>query len=135
MTDRQRRFAEHYAACGNAAEAARLAGYSERTARGQGQRLLTNADVLGYVRQLQDVAASARIATMAQVRAFWSDVLNDPEARTADRLRAGELLAKSAGAFVHTRPGEDDLAFGDDYPDDVIIYLPDNGRDQQKGVI
>lgn len=128
MTDRQRRFAEAFAACGNAAQAAREAGYSERTARSQGQRLLTNVDILKYVRELQDQAAAGRIASMLQVRAFWSDVLNDPAEKTADRLRAGELLAKAAGAFLHVRPGPDDdvgrLALGAVDGDDVVIYLP-----------
>lgn len=128
MTARQRAFCEHYAACGNAAQAAREAGYSERTARSQGQRLLTNADILKYARELQDRAAAGRIASMLQVRAFWSDVLNDPAEKTADRLRAGELLAKAAGAFLHVRPGPDDdvgrLALGAVDGEDVVIYLP-----------
>lgn len=128
MNDRQRRFAEAFAACGNAAQAAREAGYSERTARSQGQRLLTNVDILKYVRELQDQAAAGRIASMLQVRAFWSDVLNDPAEKTADRLRAGELLAKAAGAFLHVRPGSDDdvgrLALGAVDGEDVVIYLP-----------
>lgn len=128
MNDRQRRFAEAFAACGNAAQAAREAGYSERTARSQGQRLLTNVDILKYVRELQDQAAAGRIASMLQVRAFWSDVLNDPAEKTADRLRAGELLAKAAGAFLRVRPGPDDdvgrLALGAVDGEDVVIYLP-----------
>jgi phage terminase small subunit len=33
LNSRQERFVEHYALCGNAAEAARLAGYSAKTAR------------------------------------------------------------------------------------------------------
>ncbi|MBK6357131.1 MAG: terminase small subunit [Betaproteobacteria bacterium] len=33
LTSRQEKFVDHYALCGNAAEAARLAGYSEKTAR------------------------------------------------------------------------------------------------------
>ena len=66
MNERQKRFAEFYAASGNAAEAARLAGYSEKTARSQGQRLLTDVDIMRYVRELQDKAAIGRIATMTQ---------------------------------------------------------------------
>lgn len=33
LTSRQEKFVEHFALCGNAAEAARLAGYSAKTAR------------------------------------------------------------------------------------------------------
>lgn len=128
MTDRQRRFAEVFAACGNAAQAAREAGYSARTARSQGQRLLTNVDILKYVREIQDWAAAGRIASVLQVKAYWSDVLADTTEKTADRLRAGELLAKAAGAFLHLRPGPDDdvgrLAVGEIDGSDVMIYLP-----------
>jgi phage terminase small subunit len=43
LTLKQRRFVEAYCgeAAGNATQAAKLAGYSSRTARSQGQRLLT----------------------------------------------------------------------------------------------
>ena len=42
LTDKQRRFAEEYPKDLNATQAAIRAGYSEKTARQQGQRLLTN---------------------------------------------------------------------------------------------
>lgn len=132
MNDRQRRFAEAYAACGNAAQAAREAGYSASTARSQGQRLLTDVDIIAYIRQLQDQAATVRIASMLQVRAFWSDVLNNTNEKTADRLKASELLAKSAGAFLNMQPDtEASVARDADLDEDVFIYLPDNGRDKE----
>ena len=77
MNVRRLAFCEHYVACGNAAEAARKAGYSERTARQQGERLLTNADILAYIRQFQDPAASARIADMIEIKQTWTVVLRD----------------------------------------------------------
>lgn len=40
LTARQEKFVEHYALCGNATEAARLAGYSAKTARVIGQENL-----------------------------------------------------------------------------------------------
>lgn len=135
MNARQRSFCEHYAACGNAAEAARRAGYSERTARQQGERLLTNVDIAKYVRDLQDRAANGRIASMLQVRAFWSDVLNSPTERTADRLRAGELLARAAGEFAGQQkpPVTERSTDGSDAAQDqqqfvARIVLPWNGR-------
>lgn len=125
MNARQRKFCEFYAECGNAAEAARKAGYSERAARRQAARLLSNVDVQGYVAELRDKSASARIASIAQIRAFWSDVLNDSNAKTADRLKAGELLARSSGVFlgVFTKTKEGERVAG--VRDDVIIYLPE----------
>ncbi|MDG4650102.1 terminase small subunit [Roseibacterium sp. SDUM158017] len=45
LTARQARFVEEYLIDLNATQAAIRAGYSEKTARSQGQRLLTNVDV------------------------------------------------------------------------------------------
>lgn len=119
MNEKQKRFAEYYAQNPNAAEAAKAAGYSEKTARSQGQRLLTNVDIVNYIRELQEEAASARIVSLAVVKAFWSDILNDPKQKTSDRLKASELLAKSAGAFLPS----DEEKEGD--KNDVIIYMPE----------
>jgi len=118
MNSKQKAFAEYYAASGNAALAARQAGYSEKTARSQGQRLLTNADILGYIREIQERAAEERVANINQVKAYWSDVLRDPKEKTTNRIRAGELLARSAGAF-----GKDEIG-SSVVENDVIIYLP-----------
>ena len=50
LTPKQRVFAEEYIKNGgNAAQAARTAGYSEKTAKQTGQRLLTNVDLLNYI--------------------------------------------------------------------------------------
>lgn len=124
MNARQKKFCEFYAECGNAAEAARQAGYSKRAARRQAARLLSNVDVQAYISELRDKSASARIASIAQIRAFWSDVLNDSRVKTSDRLRAGELLARSSGAFlgVFTKPKDGETVTA--IHDDVVIYFP-----------
>lgn len=127
MNEKQRRFAEHYAANPNATEAARVAGYSDRTARSQGQRLLTNADIQEYIKELQAEATAERIATMTDVKIFWSDTMNDKEIKRADRLKASELLAKAAGAFLHIgKSGDEDgiIAYGENDGEDVVIYFP-----------
>jgi phage terminase small subunit len=45
LSNKQRAFVEHYLMCWNATEAAKRAGYSEKTAYAQGHRLLKNAEV------------------------------------------------------------------------------------------
>jgi phage terminase small subunit len=45
LTPRQQTFVQAYIVSLNATQAAKEAGYSEKTAKSQGQRLLTNADV------------------------------------------------------------------------------------------
>lgn len=119
MNARQKEFAEIYAACPNAAEAARRAGYSERTARQIGQRLLTKDDIAEYIKQLQDEATDMRISTVRDVKIFWSEVMNDEDEKTVTRLKASELLAKSSGMFLPQDNKDDEII------DDVVIYLPE----------
>lgn len=131
MNDRQRKFAECYAGCGNATTAAIEAGYSPHSARQQGQRLLSNASVLEYLRTLQEDQQTERIATLADVKAYWSRVMRDPSQRTGDRLKASELLARSAGVFARSASDPEENYYNTDAPDeDVLIVLPDNGRDR-----
>lgn len=53
LADKQKRFCEEYVIDLNATQAAIRAGYSPRTARSQGQRLLTNVDIQNYISKLQ----------------------------------------------------------------------------------
>lgn len=57
LTDKQKRFVAEYLVDLNATQAAIRTGYSRKTARQQGQRLLTNADILAAVREAQDERA------------------------------------------------------------------------------
>lgn len=70
-------FIEHYLITWNASEAARLAGYSEASARQQGSRLLSNADIQRAIRErLADLQASADEVLMrltTQARASMAD--------------------------------------------------------------
>lgn len=100
MNQRQRAFCEAYLVSGNAAEAAREAGYSTRTARSIGQRLLTNVDVQEYLDQRNQEISAARTAQVEEIRQFWTATMRDDTAKSADRLKASELLAKTYGAFL-----------------------------------
>lgn len=119
MNSRQRAFCEFYVNCGSAAEAARRAGYSAKTARTQGSALLTKAEIQQKIRTLQDTDSKQRIADAQEIRAFWTATMLDETERTADRLKASELLARSQGAFL---PALEDSDGKSDV--DVVIYLP-----------
>ena len=73
LTKKQRVFIEEYLQCWNAAEAARRAGYSERTARTQGSKLLTKVDIVEAIqKRIEEKAMSAdevlvRLADQARV--------------------------------------------------------------------
>lgn len=54
LNARQRLFAEHYSQSFSAVDAAKRAGYSVKTARTVGSRLLTHVDIQGYLRRLTE---------------------------------------------------------------------------------
>jgi len=134
MNEKQRRFAEYYAANPNAAKAAKAAGYSEKTARAQGQRLLTKVDIISYMHELQDKLSTGRVSTMEEVKAFWSSIIQSSQEKTADRLKASELFAKAAGAFIHCQDKNGDewnCIAGENEGEDVIIYLPEIEQERE----
>lgn len=101
LRGRQKRFADFYLELGNAAEAARKAGYSEKAATGQGSRLLANADILAYIQERQAKADRKRIADADEVLTFYSSVMRGDikdqfglEAALDTRLKAADSLAK-----------------------------------------
>lgn len=126
LNEKQRRFCEFYAETANAAEAARLAGYSQKNARKIGQRLLTNVDILSYIRQLQDELADPRIAGVKETKATLSDIMRDPAQKASSRVKAAEILLKAAGEFVD--PTKDDV-WGESNTT-LHIYMPYTERDE-----
>ena len=61
LTEKQQRFADEYIRLGNATEAARLAGYSPRTARSIGEENLTKPDIKSYIDGVLASMASKRV--------------------------------------------------------------------------
>ncbi len=95
LNEKQKAFAEYYAACFNAAEAARKAGYSEKTARAIGQRLLTNVDIQKYLQKIKENAKSSRIATIDEVLTYLSDTMRNTDEQTKERTKAAQLLREA----------------------------------------
>lgn len=125
---KQRRFVEAYAgeAAGNATQAAKLAGYSLRTARSQGQRLLTNADILKAIDERAAHTKTANGEAMLSPEECHRQlhrIATDTEQKTSDRLRALELAMKSQGMFSerHIEAKKEPQA-------KIVIMLPDNGK-------
>ena len=75
MTARQKRFCLEYANTGNATQSAISAGYAEKTARSQGQRLLTQPSVQDYLKQLAEEYASAKIATAKEMQEVLTSII------------------------------------------------------------
>lgn len=97
LTPKQEKFCELYASLGNATEAAKQAGYSEKTARSVGAENLTKPDIQKRLEELTRKRKEARIADAEEVLTFFSDVMRDGNIQAKDRLRAAENLAKRMG--------------------------------------
>lgn len=131
MTEQQRRFAELYAAEPNATRAAEAAGYSRRTAYSQGQRLLKKAEIIAYIRELQEQAACERVLSVNRAKALLSDIALSTETTTQNRIRAVSVLLKSAGAMAPATKGStkrDDKSSEDEAGNETTVCLPYDGR-------
>lgn len=103
LNERQRKFAELYAATGNATQSAIAAGYAKGSADVTGARLLGNASVAAYLGSLTAQASAARIATVEELREFWTSTFRDGAHEMKDRLKASDMLGKSLGVFIEKR--------------------------------
>ncbi|AVV99561.1 terminase small subunit [Lactiplantibacillus plantarum] len=82
LTPKQQRFADEYIKSGNAADAARKAGYSKQTARTVGQQNLTKLDIKEYIDEQMAEIESSKIADAKEVMEFYTRVLRGEELET-----------------------------------------------------
>lgn len=122
MTARQIQFCLAYAGCGNATQSAIEAGYSEKCAKSQGQRLLTNVDVQNYLKELTEQNASQKIADAREMQEVLTSIIRQEmdeenlvvegigdgcseavikkkKSAHKDVLKAIDLLGRMQGAF------------------------------------
>ena len=101
---RQEKFCQLMAAGGKTQELAAIeAGYSERSARQQAARLLTNDNICDRMNELRGIQEEEVADELRRLKDFWLDVMEDEEERMNDRLKASELYGKSIAAFVEKR--------------------------------
>lgn len=105
LTPRQKDFCEYYLQTGNAAEAARLAGYSEKTARVTGPENLSKPAISEYITRRRAEMDKALITDSNEVLRFYSAVMRGEvkdqfglDASLSDRLKAGDSLMKRYAA-------------------------------------
>jgi phage terminase small subunit len=101
MTEQQRAFADYFLETGNQTESAKRAGYSEKTAYSQGNRLLKKVEIKEYIRQRMQPTIDKRIATADDVLIFLTAGMNgeikdqfglDPS--LSDRINCAKELLK-----------------------------------------
>lgn len=93
-------------AAGNATEAAKLAGYSARSATVTASRLLTKANIRSAIDARQQ--ADPLIATREERLQFLSVLMRQPDAHPLARLKACDQLSKIGGDYLerHEHTGE-----------------------------
>ncbi len=101
LTPKQKAFVDEFLKCGNATEAAKKAGYSERSARQMGAENLSKPSISEYIQERQKQIDNERIASITEIQQFYSSVLRgevkdqfDLEASLDTRMAAGRELMK-----------------------------------------
>lgn len=101
LSPQQKAFADFYIESGNATKSAKKAGYSERSAYSQGQRLLKHAEVSAYIAEKLNEIGNDRAANIEEVIMFYTNVMRGKVKDQFDltpslmaRLKAADSLMK-----------------------------------------
>ena len=107
ITDQEKVFADAYILDPSSAyNAAIKAGYAETTARSKAGKWLkpssksVKVHVLKYVEMRNKELEKPTIATMTEVKEFWTTTMRNPNVEMKDRLKSSENLAKASGEFM-----------------------------------
>ena len=101
LTAKQQAWIDYYKHGYTATESARLAGYkanSDNSFQSIGAENLRK--LAEFVRERDSILETPRIADMAEINAFWTDIMRDDTQEPKDRLKASELRARAAGMFT-----------------------------------
>nr|DAI11838.1 MAG TPA: terminase small subunit [Caudoviricetes sp.] len=100
MTHRQELFIQEYIKTGNATISAIKAGYSKRTARSIGQRLLINVDIRNKISELSQRIANNNIMTAKERQEYLTKLINSDDVKVSDKLKALDILNKMTGEYI-----------------------------------
>lgn len=133
MDSKHKRFVDEYLIDQNATRAAKAAGYSEKTARSQGSRLLTNADIQHAIAEGQqhisrelNITASQKRECLWAIAVFNSQTIEDQHGIT--RMR-DPRVATSAIAELNKMDGTYDKKEDDLMTVNFIQHFGDDGGD------
>ncbi len=119
LTERQKAFCDYYIETLNATEAARRAGYSEKTAKEIGCENLTKPNIQAYIQERMEQMDKKRIASAEEVLEYLTKVMRGEEKEKLleyneegeetivsvppsirERTKAAELLGKRYALFI-----------------------------------
>ena len=95
LTDKQERFAQAYVLHRNATEAAKAAGYAERSAYNQGYRMLKNEEIIERISDLEN-ELETNIDVIQEIENQYTFAKNSGHTNSA--IKALELLSRIRGA-------------------------------------
>lgn len=140
MNIRQKRFCDEYLIDCNATQAAIRAGYSQKTANEQGNRLLANVSIKAYIDEQLEILHNQKTADVQEVLEYLTAVMRGQyteqtlqligegvqaitniDISAKERLKAAELIGKRYGMF------KDNLDIGGSIP--VVISGGDELED------
>ena len=141
LNDRQKAFADYYIESLNATESYKMAyNCSYNTARTNGARLLTNANIKKYIDEVMSAKDESRIASQDEILQILTDIARGvteeevvqfsqlgEELRTTrkptikDRMKASELLGKRYRMWIDKAEFEitEPITIIDDIGDDI----------------
>lgn len=101
LTPKQKKFCDEYLKLGNATQAAKNAGYSEKTAYRTGADNLKVPHILDYINARQEQIASKDIADIEEIMKYLTDVMRGKikdqfglDASLSERTKAAQELLK-----------------------------------------
>lgn len=119
LNQRQKKFCDEYLIDCNATQAAIRAGYSPKTAKQIGQRMLTNVDLKDYIDAQLERIHNEKTADAQEVMEYLTSVMRgehteqvlklvgdgvqtvtDIDVSAKERLKAAELIGKRYGLFT-----------------------------------
>lgn len=114
LTPKQKAFSDYYIQTGNASEAARKAGYSEKTAEAIGYENLRKPQISSYIAERLKPSEEKRIADADEVMRFYTAVMRGEvkdqfglDVAVSDKIKAGVELMKRFSIVDNNNDVED----------------------------
>ena len=141
VTEKQKRFCDEYLKDLNATQAAVRAGYSPKTAKQIGQRMLTFVDLKSYIDDQLELLHNQKTADAQEILEYLTSVMRgehteqtlqlvgdgvqkitDIDVSEKERMKAAEMLGKYHALFTDKTKVDGDMNFDIriDYGDDEI---------------
>jgi len=126
MNERQRKFAEYYIQCGNAGQAAEMAGYSPKYAAQNADKLLKNTNVQAYLAELRAKMQDDAILTAKERQAILSGLARSDDVAPADRIKSIDVLNKMTGEYISKLEVSGTLSAEMSKLDSLVKQMSDN---------